>query len=156
MELFTSLLAVIAAITIPLILIGILLIISWWIAFEKAKQPGWAAIIPVYNLIVLLKLSSLHWAFVFIWVAALIPILNFIAFFGVIAMMIIVSIRVAKNFGQTGGFAVGLILLPFIFWPILAFNKNIQWTGELEKEAPGVGNEFKEEPKKEIENKDAE
>lgn len=58
--------------------------------------------------------------------------------------------RIAKNFGQTGGFTVGLILLPVVFYPILAFKKDIQWTGELDKEAPGVGNEFKEEPKKEI------
>lgn len=36
-------------------------------------------------------------------------------------MNIIVSIRIANAFGKGAGFAVGLIFLPFIFFPILAF-----------------------------------
>ncbi|MDA3820963.1 MAG: DUF5684 domain-containing protein [Candidatus Delongbacteria bacterium] len=131
-----------AAILVIYFIIVVLMIVSYWIMFEKAKQPGWAAIIPIYNLIILLRTASLHWAWVFLIFAGIIPIVGFLAvwvFFG-----IIVSIRVAKNFGQTGGFAVGLILLPFIFYPILAFNKKIQWTGVLNKKDVEVGGEYKE------------
>jgi hypothetical protein len=142
MDIITTLTAVLTAILVPVLLISILMIISWWIAFEKAKEPGWAAIIPFYNFIVLFKLASMHWAWVFVFVGLIIPFVNFIAFFGFIALMIVVSIRVAKNFGQTGGFAAGLILLPVIFWPILAFKKDIKWTGELDKKDVAVGEEF--------------
>ena len=38
--------------------------------------------------------------------------------------MIIVMIEISKAFGKTGGFAVGLILLPIVFWPILGFGKS--------------------------------
>lgn len=128
------------AIIVIYFIIVVLMIISYWMTFEKAKEPGWAAIVPVYNLIVLLKLASLHWAWVFLIFAPIIPIVGLLGvwvFFG-----IIVPIRVAKNFGQSGGFAVGLILLPFIFWPIMAFKKDIQWTGELNKENKDVGEEY--------------
>ncbi len=137
------------AILVIYFLMMVLMIVSMWMVFEKAKQPGWAAIIPIYNLIIYLRISSLHWAWVFLIFASIIPIVGFLAvwvFFG-----IILPIRAAKNFGQSGGFAVGLILLPFIFWPIMAFNKSIQWTGELEKKDVEVGREFDE--KKEGEEK---
>lgn len=152
--LMSGLFAAGAVVLVIMFLIQVLMIVSYWVIFEKAKQPGWAILIPIYNIIIMLRLGSLHWAFVFLIFAGIIPIIGFLAVF--VFFGIIMPLRIAKNFGQTGGFAVGLILLPVVFYPILAFKKDIQWTGELEKEAPGVGNEFKEEPKKEIENKDAE
>lgn len=136
-----------AAFLVIYFIIVVLMIVSYWIMFEKAKQPGWAAIIPIYNLIILLRTASLHWAWVFLIFASIIPFVGFLAvwvFFG-----IIVPIRVAKNFGQTGGFAVGMILLPFIFFPILAFNKKIQWTGVLDKKDVEVGGEYKEKKEEE-------
>ncbi|MFP4664518.1 MAG: DUF5684 domain-containing protein [Bacteroidales bacterium] len=139
-NLFSVLVGVGSALIVIYFLILILMVISMWMVFEKAKQPGWAAIIPIYNLIIYLRISSLHWAWVFLIFAVFIPVVGALAvwvFFG-----IILPIRAAKNYGQSGGFAVGLILLPFIFWPIMAFKKDIQWTGELEKKDVPVGEEF--------------
>jgi len=90
----------------------VLLIVSMWKIFVKAGQPGWASIIPIYNLIVLLQIvrKPIWWI-----VLMLIPIVNFIIF-------IILSIELAKVFGKSTGFGVGLALLGFVFFPILAFS----------------------------------
>ena len=84
---------------------------GFWKVFTKAGKPGWAAIIPIYNAIVLLEIAGkpLWWVILFF-----IPIVNLI-------MMIIVCLAVAKNFGKSDGFGVGLALLGFIFFPILGF-----------------------------------
>ena len=89
----------------------VLIIASLWKIFTKAGQPGWASIIPIYNLIVLLKIAGKPLWFI---------ILFFIPFANIVAA-ILVALAVAKNFGKSGGFVVGLILLPIIFYPILAF-----------------------------------
>src|SRR2546429_4078894 len=87
----------------------ILIIAAWWKIFSKAGQPGWAAIIPIYNLIVLCKIVGRPaW-----WVLLL--LICFPIFF------IILSIDLAKSFGKGVGFAIGLILLSVIFFPILGF-----------------------------------
>jgi hypothetical protein len=100
-----------AGLIIIYIIIGLLMIISMWKVYTKAGKPGWAVIIPIYNVIVLLEIvgKPLWWFFLM-----LIPLVNVI-------IAIIVTVELAKKFGQGGGFAVGLILLPIIFYPILAF-----------------------------------
>ncbi len=89
----------------------IVAIAGMWKTFEKAGKPGWAAIVPIYNAVVLIEIAGrpLWWILLL-----LIPIVNWV-------VMIIVSIDVAKNLGQTAGFGVGLALLGFIFYPVLGF-----------------------------------
>lgn len=96
----------------------ILMIVSLWKVFSKAGQPGWACIVPIYNVIVLLKIAGkpLWWILLMF-----IPIVNFV-------IAILTYIALAKNFGKGGGFAAGLILLPVIFFPILAFG-DAQYSG---------------------------
>ena len=91
--------------------IVVLIVASFWIVFTKASQPGWASIVPIYNVIVLLKIANKPWWWVLLW---LIPLVN-------IVIGILVSIAVANNFGKTAGFGIGLAFLPFIFYPILAW-----------------------------------
>lgn len=96
------------------VLYGVLMIfyvICAWKIYEKAGKPGWAAIIPIYNVIVLLEIvgKPLWWLLLLF-----IPLVNIVA-------MIIIYLELARSFGQGGGFAAGLILLSFIFFPILAF-----------------------------------
>jgi hypothetical protein len=69
--------------------------------------------VPIYNLIVLLKIAGrpLWWFLLF-----LVPIVNLV-------VAILVSLDVAKKFGQSTGFGIGLALLPFIFYPVLGFGK---------------------------------
>jgi hypothetical protein len=87
----------------------ILMIAAWWKIFSKAGQPGWAAIIPIYNWIVWCKIVGRPaW-----WVLLL--LICFPIFF------IILLIDLAKSFGKGVGFAIGLILVSIIFFPILGF-----------------------------------
>ncbi len=96
-------------------------IASMWILFNKAGQPGWAAIVPVYNLIVWLKVCRKPiWWLVFL----LIPYVN-------IVFNIILQVRTAIVFGKSGGFAVGMALVSFVFFPILAFG-NAKYVQEEE------------------------
>jgi hypothetical protein len=91
--------------------ITVLIVAGWWMVFTKANEEGWKAIIPFYNIYVLLRIVGREgwWLILF-----LIPIVN-------VVVWIIVSLDLAKSFGRSGAFAVGLILLPFIFAPILGF-----------------------------------
>jgi hypothetical protein len=91
--------------------VTILCLVAMWKVFVKAGQPGWASIIPFYNLYVLLQVAGKPGWWLLLM---LIPIVNIVIF-------IIAYIGVANNFGKGTGFAIGLIFLPFIFFPILAF-----------------------------------
>ena len=87
-------------------------IAALWIVFRKAGEPGWWAIIPIANIIITLKIIGRHWAWIFI---ALVP------FVGGLILGILIAIDLAKSFGKSGVFAVGLFFLGFIFIPILAW-----------------------------------
>lgn len=89
----------------------VLVIAGMWTTFAKAGKPGWAAIVPIYNIIVLLEIvgKPLWWIVLF-----LVPCVNFV-------MPIVVGLEVAKVFGKGQGFGLGLGFLPFIFYPILGF-----------------------------------
>ncbi len=89
----------------------VLIIAGIWKTFAKAGQPGWAAIIPIYNAYILLKVANRPgwWLLLF-----LIPLVNLV-------IAIIVAIDVAKAFGKGAGFGLGLAFLGFIFYPILGF-----------------------------------
>jgi hypothetical protein len=100
------------------LIIAVLVIAGWWKVFAKAGQPGWAAIVPIYNIIVLLRVVGrpLWWI-----VLLLIPFVNFV-------ILIIVSIDLAKSFGKGTGFGLGLAFLSPIFFPILGFG-DAQYVG---------------------------
>lgn len=88
-----------------------LIVASWWVVFQKAGQPGWAAIIPIFNLYILCKVAGRPgwWVILF-----LIPLVNII-------VSVVLSIDLAKSFGKGTGFGIGLWLLGIIFYPVLAF-----------------------------------
>lgn len=89
----------------------ILAIAGLWATFAKAGKPGWACIIPIYNIIVMLEIAGkpLWWILLFF-----IPIVN-------IVIAIMVALDLAKSFGKGTGFGLGLAFLPFIFYPLLGF-----------------------------------
>lgn len=98
-----------------LIYLVLLVFYIWvgWKVFVKAGKPGWAVIIPFYNIYVFLEIVGRPgwWLILF-----LIPFVNFI-------ILIILCFDLAKSFGKGGGFALGLLILSFIFYPMLAFGK---------------------------------
>jgi hypothetical protein len=89
----------------------VLVVAGMWKAFVKAGQPGWAVLIPIYNMYVLLKAAGKPGWWLLLM---LIPIVG-------VVFAIIAVVAFAGRFGKGGGFAVGLIFLPFIFYPILGF-----------------------------------
>ncbi len=99
-----------AAFIIPL-LIFLLMVAGLWKMFQKAGEPGWAAIIPIYNMYIALKIIGrpVWWLILFF-----IPVVNFI-------VGIIVTIDLAKAYGQGIGYAIGMLILPIIFYPLLGF-----------------------------------
>ena len=98
--------------------IGILAVVGLWKVFAKAGKPGWAAIVPIYNFIVLLEIVGrpAWWT-----VLLLLPCINVFA-------GLIVSLDLAKAFNKGTGFAIGLWLIGFIFLPVLGFS-SAQYVG---------------------------
>jgi len=92
----------------------IAVIAGWWMMFEKAGEAGWKSIIPIYNIIVLLKIVGREWW----WV-----LLMLIPFVGLV-IWIIVALDLAKVFGRGTGFAIGLMFLTPIFSLILGFGSD--------------------------------
>ncbi len=89
----------------------LLMIATGWRIFTKAGEPGWAILVPIYNIIVLLKIvGKPAWWFILM----IIPGVNLI-------VGIILTFELAKHFGKGTGFALGLLFLGPIFGPILAF-----------------------------------
>jgi hypothetical protein len=86
-------------------------IAGFWKIFVKAGQPGWAAIVPIYNIYVMTQIAGkpAWWIVLFF-----IPIVSIIAAF-------LLFIAVVQKFGKGAGFGVGMVFLPFIFAPMLGF-----------------------------------
>jgi hypothetical protein len=95
-----------AAVTIPAVVLG------WLWLFPKAGQPRWAALVPFYNIYILVVhvagLSRL-W-----FVLIMLPPMNLIA-------SILVNVEVAKRFGRTETFGVGMSVFGFVLYPLLGF-----------------------------------
>jgi len=96
-----------------LIVLALIVVVfaGMWKTFEKANQPGWGCIVPIYNLILMLKIAGkpLWWLLLlFLPIISLIP-------------GVIVPIAIAKNFRKGTGFGIGLIFFPWIFYPVLGF-----------------------------------
>ena len=115
------------AILIPLFIIGlamaVLMIVSIWYVFVKAGEPGWAILIPIYNILIMIKVAGKPWWFILLM---LIPIVN-------IVIEIMVLFDLAKVFGKDTGFGFGLLFLSFIFLPILALG-DAEYQGPLTHE----------------------
>lgn len=97
----------------------VLIIVAQWKVYKKMGHPGWVAIVPFYNTVIQLRMTNLPlW-----WVVLLfVPIVNIVLF-------VLITRRLAGVFGRSAGFTVGLIFLPFIFYPILGFGRAIYHNG---------------------------
>jgi Family of unknown function (DUF5684) len=93
------------------LLVVVIMIAGLWKTFDKADVPGWWAIIPILNIYGLLKVAGrpAWWLLLF-----LIPCIELI-------IALVVVIDVAERFGKGIGFAIGLWILPFVFFIILGF-----------------------------------
>lgn len=117
--------------TIISLVLCVFVLVCMWIVFRKAGKPGWAAIVPFYNLYVLFDIT---WGSGMRFLLLLIPIYNII-------LGIQTQVRLARAFGKSGGFAAGLVFLPYIFIPLLAFGKET-YQGVPVKVAPYQNNPY--------------
>jgi len=142
--LFVGFLAIVGLIVLTLL---VLQIIGMWKAFGKAKQPGWAAIVPFYNTFISVKIAGLElWWFVLIAALSLAngsasghivgnPEASVVVSsggalgLGLLVLYGFLNFKIAKSFGKDVGFAVGLTLLPPIFWMILGYSRDAKYRG---------------------------
>ena len=94
------------------LIIFIAVIVGSWYVFEKAGKPGWAVLIPIYNIYVVLQIIGRPWWWLLL---LLVPLLNLIIAF-------VICIDLAKKFGKGVLFGIGCFFLGFIFIPILGFS----------------------------------
>ncbi len=93
------------------LIILIVTLASWWVIFNRAGKPGWGSVVPIYNLVLLLKIVEYPlWCLLLL----IVPIVNGIAY-------LFILYRLGKKFGQSDGFCWGLVVLSPVFLPLLAF-----------------------------------
>ena len=125
----------------------ILVIAAIWKLFQKAGKPGWAAIVPIYNSFIQLEIANkpTWWIIIlaspyllrFFPLASLFYMIQtssfltpFLLFYLVVFVFSFLTIfDFVKAYGKDIGWAIGCLFLPFIFYPIMAWNKNIQYIG---------------------------
>ena len=147
---FIMLVAIICIVSIGF---SIITIIGQWKVFEKANKPGWAALIPFYNMWVLYEISGVNPLFIFFLLGAqffnmvgsvfnifagagndfdvffaLLSIgSNFISFGLSITSLVFTikaALNLAKYFNKSAGYGLGLAFLGFIFYPMLGLDKD--------------------------------
>jgi hypothetical protein len=98
--------------TIFWIIVLVIIFASLWRIFTKASKPGWAAIIPFYNIYIQLKIINRPGWWLILY---FIPIVNFV-------IGLIIAVDIARAFGKSSAFGVfGLFIFSFIGYPMLAF-----------------------------------
>jgi Family of unknown function (DUF5684) len=92
----------------------VLAVVGMWAVFKKAGEPGWAAIIPIYNLYVLRRVAGKS----FLWfLLLLIPGFQVIPLF-------FVTLSIARKFGKGLLYGLALFFLPFLFYPALGLGSS--------------------------------
>ncbi|HBG71724.1 MAG: hypothetical protein A2W93_06565 [Bacteroidetes bacterium GWF2_43_63] len=116
----------IAMILVYLVIMIFLVIVPMWKIFTKAGQPGWAVLVPIYNIYVMTLIAKkpAWWLIIIL----LVPIANFI-------FLIMLLHAISVNFGKGVGFTLGLIFLSIIFIPILGYG-SAQYNPPVEPVAP--------------------
>ena len=114
----SDMLSMLGPLMIVLLAFAVFAIIVMWKIFEKANQPGWAVLIPFYNLYIYTQIIKRPSWWMVLYFLGAVPFLGSIA---VLVISILDNIRLSRAFRKSDGFAVGLIFLSIIFLAILAF-----------------------------------
>jgi hypothetical protein len=96
------------------LIFSIFMIACFWRIFHKAGKPGWATLVPFYNVAVILQIvGKPSWWLLLLFV----PGINII-------IAVLMLIEMARSFGYGPGFGIGMFFLPIIFIPLLAIGEN--------------------------------
>ena len=101
------------SIAIISLIISIVMLISLIKIFTRNRKPGWGVIIPIYNFILMSEIAEVKSIYV---ILLFVPIVNIYARY-------VIYKGIAKKYNKSSGYAVGMLLVPFIFFPMLAFKK---------------------------------
>lgn len=103
-----------AGLVVFYVVLMVLMVASYWKIFAKAGKPGWASIVPIYNLVVYLQMVNrpVWWIVLFF-----VPIVN-------IVIAIVLVHDLSKSFGKGAGWTLGLLFLGIVFVPVLAFGSD--------------------------------
>lgn len=116
-----GLLALLGAYLVFVLVIAVIMLITMWKINTKAGQPGWAIFIPIYSIYIQTKVLQRPNYWIWLYIGGIITSIILIGYIVIIVLAIMDTIRLAKVFGKGDGFMVGLLLLPIIFFPMLAF-----------------------------------
>ncbi|MDI1442457.1 DUF5684 domain-containing protein [Polyangium sp. 6x1] len=108
-------------VSLSIITLMVAIFASLWGIFKKANHPGWAILIPLYNSYVLLNVAGMSG---FWLLALLVP-------YGILPVYALALFRLAGAFRKGFLFGLGLVMLPFIFLPLLAFREEEKWYGAV-------------------------
>ena len=102
---------ILAIVVIALIILGIA---CEWIIFQKAGEPGWKSIVPLYNMYTMFKFS---WGNGWLFLLMLVPVVD-------IFVSLMLAYKFSKSFGHGIGFCILYLLLPIVALPMLAFGNS--------------------------------
>jgi hypothetical protein len=97
--------------TLIYLVIMVVVLIGIWKMLVKAGQPGWGILIPIFNVYLMVKVAGRPWWWL---ILMFIPLVN-------VVVGIIVTLDIARNFGKGIGYALGMIFLGIIFYPLLGY-----------------------------------
>ena len=117
--------SILATYGIILLLITIAQIVAMWKVYSEAGEAGWKSLIPIYNTVVLFRISGLSPWLVLVYLTSIIPFIGWIA---ILVLTIVQANKLSKSFGKDIGYTIGLIFLPTIFYMILGFG-NASYVG---------------------------
>ena len=144
MDIFAKMATMALAIMIPVLLIGIaiavLMIVSYWKIFKKAGKEGWEAIVPGYNLAILSSIAGFTPYLGFIVLGLFIPVISSLAYLALFVLHVVNCLKIAEAFGKDIGFAIGMMLLPFVFFPMLAFDQEAKYNMNYMYKGVGFSN----------------
>lgn len=128
-------------------------IIGEWKVLEKAGKPGWIALIPFYSNWTLFEISGVNPLFILFNVGGVVlsligNVFNIMGrshemFYAIsllfslgssalniifIVFAIMAALNLAKCFGKSSAYGVGLALLPVVFYIMLGFDKEAKYT----------------------------
>ena len=102
-----------------ILVLVVLMFASMWKVNVKAGLPGWGAIIPIYNGTLILRMAGRPSWWLVLW---FIPLANLV--------LLRVPFDIARRFGKRYLFGLGLLMLPYVFYPILAFGDSQYQAGD--------------------------
>lgn len=100
------------------LIVAVLSLVCMWKIFVKAGYEGWKAIIPFYNTYLLFEMTWGNGWLMLTMFLSIIPIIGSIA---VLVILVMTYYKLSLHFGKGAGFTVGLLLVPIVFLPLLAF-----------------------------------